>query len=296
MAIMHVFVQCPRLNCLVRHAITHPEDTAALVDAVTLAESLWQLEISEQVLPLLVESTTVNSAAPFEELADIVPDSLDYDSIQSMILCTRYWMLIIILGGFVDTLYRHFPTELELSLLPDRYVMHKAETEAAMQIARSIPWADSVSSSLPLVPLRLHTPVQISIGPWYRTIRRLTASNFHVRTAYETYTDFVLLPLGSACGKLKSKPQRHLRNGPYHLRSSTHESSHHRLLQRRPHAMGRQHRVRKAAARSPKHNGRRAHSRLATRASPLRSRRRRNGDEARLPEQNGVLPGALRSW
>ena len=175
MAIMHIFVQCPRLNNLIRHAIMHPGDTAALVDAVTLAESLWQLDLSDQVSPLLKQTMTVRLIPPFDKLADILTDSLEFDSVQSMILCTRYWMLINVLGGFIDSLYRYFPTETELSLLPDRYGMHQTEIEAATQIARSIPWAASVSQSLPLVPLRLHTPLQISIGPWYRTIRRLTA-------------------------------------------------------------------------------------------------------------------------
>ncbi|KAF2822519.1 hypothetical protein CC86DRAFT_357432 [Ophiobolus disseminans] len=175
MAIMHVFVQCPRLNILVRRAITHPEDTAALVDAVTLAESLWQLNLADQVSPLLKETTTISPTAPFDSLADILTDSLDFDSVQSMILCTRFWMLTDILGGLVDTLYRYFPTETGLSLLPDRYVMHRLEVEAAICIAKSIPFSVSISQSLPLVPLRLHTPLQISIGPWYRTIRRLTS-------------------------------------------------------------------------------------------------------------------------
>ena len=175
MAIMHIFVQCPRLNCLVRHATTHPEDTAALVSAVTLAESLWQLDLSDQVSALLTEAVTVEPNPPFESLADILIDSMHFHSVQGMILCTRYWMLINILGGLVDTLYRHFPAEIESSLLPNRYVMHKLETDAAVRLAKSIPWAESVSRTLPLVPLRLHTPLQISIGPWYRTIRRLKA-------------------------------------------------------------------------------------------------------------------------
>jgi len=175
MAIMHIFIQCPRLNSLVRHAITNPQDTAALVEAVTLAESLWQLNLPDQVSALLQESLTIVPTAPSDDLADIITNSLEFNSVQNMILCTRYWMLINVLGGLVDTLYRHFHVETTMSLLPDRYVMHKLETEAAMQLAKSIPWADSVSHSLPLVPLRLHTPLQISIGPWYRTIRRLEA-------------------------------------------------------------------------------------------------------------------------
>jgi hypothetical protein len=178
MAIMHIFVQCPRLNRLVRSAITNQDDTSALVAAITLAESLWQLDVSDQVAPLLSEAVTLSSR-PVHGLSDILINSLHFSSIQSMILCTRYWMLVNIIGGLIDTLYRYFPTETELSLLPDRYMLHKLETEAATKLAMSIPWADSLSQKLPLVPLRLHTPLQISIGPWQRTVQRLSA----VRTA-----------------------------------------------------------------------------------------------------------------
>jgi len=174
MVIMHVFVQCPRFNCVVRHAIANQDDTAALVAAVTLAESLWQLDIPAQVAPLLSEAVAL-SPRPVQGLSDVLVNSLRFSSVQSMILCTRYWMLVSILGGLIDTLYRYFPAETELSMLPDRYALHKLETEAATKLAMSIPWADSLSQKLPLVPLRLHTPLQISIGPWHRTIQRLNA-------------------------------------------------------------------------------------------------------------------------
>ncbi|KAH5170353.1 hypothetical protein HBI25_006070 [Parastagonospora nodorum] len=174
MVIMHIFVQCPRFNRVVRHAIANQDDTAALVAAVTLAESLWQLEVPAQVAPLLSEAVAL-SPRPVNGLADTLVNSLQFSSVQSMVLCTRYWMLVSILGGLIDTLYRYFPAETELSMLPDRYALHKFETEAATKLAMSIPWADSLSQKLPLVPLRLHTPLQISIGPWHRTIQRLNA-------------------------------------------------------------------------------------------------------------------------
>lgn len=175
MAIMHIFVQCPRLNCLIRQAVTQPEDTDALVSAVTLAESLWQLDLAEQVSPLLNTAIITEPIAPVEDLADIMTDSLQYDSVQDMILCTRYWMLINVLGGLTDTLYRHFPSEAAFSLLPDIDILRRTECDAAIQLAKSLPWAKSISQKLPLVPLRFHTPLQISLGPWCRTIRRLTA-------------------------------------------------------------------------------------------------------------------------
>jgi hypothetical protein len=174
MAIMHVFIQCPRLNCLIRHALTHQDDTNALVEAITLAESLWQIGLPEQVAPLLSEAVTT-STHPVQGLADVLPESLQFDSVQSMVLCTRYWGLMTILGGFIDTLYRYFPMETSLSDLPDRYISHKTETDAATCLMQSMPWSEFLPQKLPLIPLRLHTPLQVSMGAWYRTIRRLSA-------------------------------------------------------------------------------------------------------------------------
>lgn len=172
MAMMHANIQFPRLNNLIRHAVTHPEDTAILVAAITLTESLWQLDVPKHVAPLLSEVVTI-SPRPVEGLNDIMPTSLHFNSVQSMVSCTRCWMVMNVLSGFVDTLHRHFPSQTSLSLLPSRNTMHKIDRDAANQLARSIPWADSLSQKLPLVPLRLHTPLQVSIGAWYRNIRRL---------------------------------------------------------------------------------------------------------------------------
>ncbi|KAF2032907.1 hypothetical protein EK21DRAFT_59938 [Setomelanomma holmii] len=171
MAIMHVYIQCPRLNLLVRNAVANPEDTTALVSAITLGESMWSVNLQEHVTTLLSEAITTKPVPPVEGLEDIMPESFHFDNVQNMIMCTRYWMLLTTLGGLVDTLYRYFPVETSLSFLPKRYVMQKIEADAALQLAKSVPWAQSISSTLPLVPLRLHTPLQVSIGPWYRTIR-----------------------------------------------------------------------------------------------------------------------------
>lgn len=179
MAIMHIFVQCPRLNCMVRRAVMKPDDTEALAAAITLAESLWQLDLEEQVDPFLKASTTTVPVPPAAELIDIMPESINFDSVQSMILCTRYWMLVNVLSGLTDTLYRYFWLESSLSYLPNPEVMYQKDIAAALHLAESHSWAMSVSLDLPLVPLRLHTPLQISIGPWYRTIRKIKASRLN---------------------------------------------------------------------------------------------------------------------
>jgi hypothetical protein len=175
MSIMHVFVQCPRLNCLVRHAIVHPEDSDALAAAVSLAEYVWQTDLPTQVAELLQSAVTTVNTPPCLDMADVLTETLHFDSVQNMILCTRYWMLQNVLCGLIDTLHRYFPTELSLSLLPTPDVVRQIDTDAGIRLAVSLTWAESVSQRLPLVPLRLHTPLQISIGPWHRTIRDTTA-------------------------------------------------------------------------------------------------------------------------
>ncbi|KAJ4991188.1 zn 2cys6 transcription factor [Stagonosporopsis vannaccii] len=174
MAIMHVFVQCPRLNCMVRHAIMHPDDTEALAAAVTMTEYMWQIDLPAHVAELLQTAITAVDATSSWDMADILTEQLHYDSVQSMILCTRYWMLQNVLCGLTDTLQRHFPAETNLSQLPPPLIVREFDAQAGIRLAESLPWAESVSQRLPLVPLRLHTPLQISIGPWHRTIRNMT--------------------------------------------------------------------------------------------------------------------------
>jgi hypothetical protein len=107
-------------------------------------------------------------------------------------------MLMNILGGFIDTLYRYFPAETALSNLPERYFMHQIETDAAVCLARSFPWAESLSQTLPLVPLRLHTPLQLSIGAWHRTMRRLRAVQTHTPDLSPDATDEMMRTIAHA--------------------------------------------------------------------------------------------------
>jgi hypothetical protein len=175
MSIMHVFVQCPRLNCLVRRAIMHPKNSDFLATAVSLTEYLWQINLPAHVSELLRTAVTLVNAPACVEMADVLTRTLRFDSVQNMILCTRYWMLQNVLCGLTDTLHRYFPTEVALSLLPSPEVVQRLDVDAGIRLAESLAWAETVSQRLPLVPLRLHTPLQISIGPWHRTIRDMTA-------------------------------------------------------------------------------------------------------------------------
>lgn len=177
MAIMHVLIQCPYAVCLVRHAVSNPEDTSALAAAVSHMESLIEINLHQHVSELMQTAITIVPIPPSPDIANIMPDTLEFDTVQNMVLCTRYWNLQNLLCGLADTLYRHFPVESALSLLPSPERLRVIDVESALHLAKSLRWANAVSQDLPLVPLRLHTPLQISIGPWYRTIRSLSTQN-----------------------------------------------------------------------------------------------------------------------
>ncbi|KAF1930558.1 uncharacterized protein M421DRAFT_412823 [Didymella exigua CBS 183.55] len=134
-------------------------------------EYFWKIDIPAHVAKLLQIAITTVDAPPCSDMADVLTETMHFDSVQNMVLCTRYWMLQNVLCGLTDTLRRHFPIEASLSLLPTPQIVRQFDTEAGICLAESLAWADSVSQKLPLVPLRLHTPLQISIGPWHRIIR-----------------------------------------------------------------------------------------------------------------------------
>lgn len=186
MSIMHVFVQCPRLNCLVRRAIIQPEDSDVLAAAVSLAEYVWQIDLPAHLAELLQTAVTAVKSPPCLDMASVLTETLHFDSVQSMVLCTRYWMLRNVLCGLTDTLHRHFPNEASLSLLPPPDVVRQFDIDAGVRLAESLAWAESVSQRLPLVPLRLHTPLQISIGPWLRIIQDINTRD-DADTALDLY-------------------------------------------------------------------------------------------------------------
>ncbi len=192
MAIMHVFIQCPRLVSLIRRAVTSPDDATSLASAVSLAESLWQIDLPGQVDEHMKSSITVNPTPVDPNMEDILTDSLEFDSIQSMNLCTRYWILRVVLAGLADTLWRHFPVEYSLSLLPSQEVLKSIDVDCALKMAKSLKWSESISAKLPLVPLRLHSALQLSIGPWNRIIRNLTALSPNVDLSTIPGADFEL--------------------------------------------------------------------------------------------------------
>jgi hypothetical protein len=151
-----------------------PEATGSLASAVSLMEYLWQVDLAKYVDELITDSVTVSNQPVSSQMADTMPETYNYNSIQSMVLCTRYWMVLNLLCGMIDTLHRRFPAEIALSLLPELNTIRDIDTNAGLNLAKSLAWAEAGSQTLPLVPLRLHTPLQISIGPWLRLIRNNT--------------------------------------------------------------------------------------------------------------------------
>jgi len=174
MAVMHVFIQCPYAVALIREAISNPEDTTALAIAMSYLEGLMQIDVSRHVAELIETTVSVVPIPPSPEVADLMPDTLEFNSVQDFILCTRSWMLQSLLCGLADTLYRYFPAEATLSLLPSPQQLRTIDVDSALCLQKSHRWADSVSKHIPLLTMRLHTPLQMAIAPWHRMTRDLT--------------------------------------------------------------------------------------------------------------------------
>ncbi|KAI4617054.1 uncharacterized protein J4E87_008567 [Alternaria ethzedia] len=175
MAVMHVFIQCPCAVALIREAISNPEDTIALAIAMSYLEGLMQINVSQHVAELIETTVSVVPIPPSPDVADLMPDTLEFNSVQDFILCTRGWMLQSLLCGLADTVYRYFPTEAALSLLPSPQQLRIIDVDSALCLQKSHRWADSVSKHIPLLTMRLHTPLQMAIAPWHRMTRDLTS-------------------------------------------------------------------------------------------------------------------------
>ncbi|KAF2678869.1 hypothetical protein K458DRAFT_422755 [Lentithecium fluviatile CBS 122367] len=190
--IMHIFIQIPRLVCLVRHVKEHPEDTEMLASAVCLAESLWLLDPFDIMERVLQSSTTTIPIPPGLEIADIVSDSFHFDSIESACLISRYWMMKINLCGVTERLLLHFPKYTANTLLPDLVTVQRDDVHTAMNLARCIQYALYTCPHLPLLPLRIHTTVQISLGSWYRLYLRLSRAQEALNSTPSAHEDIGL--------------------------------------------------------------------------------------------------------
>ncbi|XPS69766.1 hypothetical protein M3J07_002014 [Ascochyta lentis] len=172
-AMMHILIQCPRLVLLIRHAISEARDVVTLASAISLAENLWQLAQASQYADILSSCISAANEAVDDTIADIIPHGLRFNSIQSMIFCTRYWLLQVLLSGMMDTLYRHFPEQYGLSFLPDPDTLHSVDTDAATQLGKVLLGLDESPALLILV--RIQGPLTASVGSWHRVIRYLSS-------------------------------------------------------------------------------------------------------------------------
>jgi hypothetical protein len=171
--VMHSLIQVPRLACLVRHAIAYPQDEEILSAAIELASELWVLDPGNAISPIVQTSTSIVDAPPSPSIVDIIPTSLRFDSIQVLILLTRYWMLQNAMCGILEKMYKRLPIHTSSALLPNLEEVRRVDQAAAMKVAQSMPYASSIVPNLPLVPLRMLAPLGVSMGFWHRDIKRL---------------------------------------------------------------------------------------------------------------------------
>jgi len=170
--VMHIYIQLPRLLYLVRHVVNHPEDKETLISAIGLAEALWLLDPFDLIEQVFQSSTTVIVTPPGPEIADIVSDSLHFNSIDTALLLSRYWMLELCICGVLEMLLLHFPEQTAESLLPSVGTIQRKDINAALKLARCVQYSFYACPSLPILPLRMHTTVQMSIGAWRRLYLR----------------------------------------------------------------------------------------------------------------------------
>ncbi|KAF2110881.1 hypothetical protein BDV96DRAFT_500320 [Lophiotrema nucula] len=174
-AVMHVLVQIPRLTFYVRYAICHSDNPRSLQAAVFLAQQLWVFSPDELVQRYFDGAVTMTSIPPGPDIADLIQESFCFDTVQSLILITKYWRFRVFLCGILQRLHREFTNAqpLVLGMLPDLETVVAEDLKAATHLAQSLQSALSFSSSLQLVPLRILSSLQVSIGTWIRHIHRL---------------------------------------------------------------------------------------------------------------------------
>lgn len=179
---MHVLIQFPRLVMMVRDALRTPGNPAALASAISLAENLWQLTQEDHFAVFINRSVLVNKSYIDDTVIDILEYGLHCNTSQDTILCTRYWLLQVLLSGAINTLRERFPKAYVMSLLPDSETLHRIDTDAAAQLGRILMGLGANSPS-PLMLVRLHVPLSASIGSWHRCIRYLSSQN----ASFETF-------------------------------------------------------------------------------------------------------------
>lgn len=172
-AMMHILIQCPRLTVAIRYAIRDPTNVVAVATAISLAEKLWHLTQLSDFDNFINASIEHTDNEVDDAVADILLRGIRFSTTPAMVIGTRYWLLQVMLCGTVDTLFRRFPAEYALSLLPDPDTLYQTNTGAAMQLGRMVSGLGANPS--PLILVRMHGPLSVCIGAWYRQIRYLTS-------------------------------------------------------------------------------------------------------------------------
>ncbi|CAI6337889.1 unnamed protein product [Periconia digitata] len=173
MSIMHLAIRLPRLVCLVRYIVEHPEETDLVALAFDLAATLWSVDPVDELNRLFDASITRRPIPPDQEIADIVSDTIYFDSVVTAVQASRYWSTMISLCGVTETLYINFPEFYAEYALPNITGVYHRDEESASGLARCIPYALSIDPALPILPLRIYTTLNIAAGTWHRLAKRL---------------------------------------------------------------------------------------------------------------------------
>ncbi|KAK5166504.1 uncharacterized protein LTR77_008047 [Saxophila tyrrhenica] len=176
LALQDLYVRIARLVRLVRAAgqcEARPHDTT--LEAFTLAESLHASSAETCILQALAEEVT--SLRPRTAHNTLLPlcldgEAHDFRSLEGYILATQYWAYRILLCGLLDHLLsNHWPPPANLSNVTLEGI-RSLQMDAAINVAKSVPYALGLSHAHPVRAVRLRLALQVAYGVWCRLERR----------------------------------------------------------------------------------------------------------------------------
>lgn len=178
-ALAEQFSKIPRLARLVRIAAEYPHIDDCLLQAVSLARNMYTNDPGPLISSALIATTLVHTASP--KISSHIPDSFHYVSTEDFELANKYYSYRCLLCGLIQKLCTLGPiasTRFNLSTI------EAEDIEAANTIAMMVDYALVCEEPFPRNALRLHGPLECSLGSWHRLekrTRRFSAEARHAR-------------------------------------------------------------------------------------------------------------------
>ncbi|KAF2099000.1 hypothetical protein NA57DRAFT_76237 [Rhizodiscina lignyota] len=162
-ALLEHAIKVPRLVRLVRACVANPSQAPLVAETIRLAEELYFNDTSLLVEKALVGVYLAPTRTP--KIFDCFPQSYHgFPSIEAFTLSIRYHAIRVLLCGALQRL-------LSLNISSSRFdrgLIEQQDIDSAAVLGMSVDYALTVKQAIPLVTLRMVTPLQWSIGSWHR--------------------------------------------------------------------------------------------------------------------------------